>query len=134
PDVPRCRPERASRRNVPGPLARRRRREPSHRSHAVATAVRSDSEDYLAVSDDEQRWLAGNQRYLMAAVARVRRAIESRGTVPVEADDDALRAIAAEMPAPPALERLCAIFGLSRFECDVIVLCAAVDLDATFAR
>jgi len=36
------------------------------------------------------------------------------------------------MPGPPALETLCAMFGLSPFERDVLLLCAGMELDATF--
>ena len=36
------------------------------------------------------------------------------------------------MPAPPALKTLCEIFGLSSFERDVMLLCAGVELDASF--
>ena len=35
--------------------------------------------------------------------------------------------------APPALEVLCRLFGLSSFERSVVVLCAGVELDAAFA-
>src|SRR5262249_41803373 len=40
---------------------------------------------------------------------------------------------AAAMPAPPALETLCATFGLSPFERAVLVLCAGQELDSRFA-
>ena len=39
---------------------------------------------------------------------------------------------AAEMPAPPALETLCVLFGLSSFERNTLMLCAGVELDAAF--
>jgi AAA+ superfamily predicted ATPase len=39
-----------------------------------------------------------------------------------------------EMEAPPALERLCHAFGLSRCERAIVLLCAGVELDAAFAR
>ena len=37
------------------------------------------------------------------------------------------------MPAPPALDVLCAIFGLSSFERNLLLLCAGVELDSTFS-
>src|SRR5262249_37963366 len=40
---------------------------------------------------------------------------------------------AAEDPGPPALAALVALFGLSAFERDVVLLCAGVELDARFA-
>ncbi|HEV2471787.1 MAG TPA: ATP-binding protein, partial [Chthonomonadales bacterium] len=39
-----------------------------------------------------------------------------------------------EIPAPPALERLCTIFNLSPFERAILLLCAGIELDAAFAR
>src|SRR5207248_2505179 len=38
------------------------------------------------------------------------------------------------LPAPSALEQLCAAFSLSPFERDVLLLCAGVELDAAFAE
>ena len=37
------------------------------------------------------------------------------------------------MPAPPALDTLCALFDLSPFERDVLLLCAGMELDSAFA-
>ncbi len=34
---------------------------------------------------------------------------------------------------PAALQRLCEVFGLSPFECDVLLLCAGIELDGRFA-
>jgi ATPase family associated with various cellular activities (AAA)/Winged helix domain, variant len=45
-----------------------------------------------------------------------------------------LREAAAALPAPAALDRVCASFGLSEFERDVLVLCAGVELDGGFAE
>ena len=86
-------------------------------------------------------WEEANQRYLLAALAPVRNALELyiarlRGDVEAEKQqanpeqelDEALSA----MPAPPALTKLCAAFGLSPFERDVLLLCAGMDLDGTF--
>ncbi|HYC62440.1 MAG TPA: ATP-binding protein [Thermoanaerobaculia bacterium] len=87
------------------------------------------------MSEDEQDWLAGNQQHLMAAVARVRRAIETgtTGSQPLE-ERRAQSPPLQEMSPPSALDRLCETFGLSPFERDIVVLCAGVDLDASFAR
>jgi hypothetical protein len=87
-------------------------------------------------------WPEANQRYLSAALALVRAALErhaarARG----EPGDEAavavlqrqLAAAAAAMPAPAALERLCALFGLSPFERDILLLGAGIELDADFA-
>jgi hypothetical protein len=76
-------------------------------------------------------WSESNQRHLVAALARVRRSLEAGGDA---APDDADEAeIAASMAAPPALQRLRDTFRLSPFECDVLLACAGVELDAGFA-
>ncbi|HUP43080.1 MAG TPA: AAA family ATPase [Thermoanaerobaculia bacterium] len=81
------------------------------------------------------RWREANQRYLTAALARVREAVERRGDRPESAGaaDDALAAAGAGMETPPALEVLCETFGLSAFERSVLLLCAGVELDSSFA-
>jgi hypothetical protein len=87
-------------------------------------------------------WHAANQRYLSAATAMIRAlidahapgaedaaSIEQRQAAARRELDDAGRA----MPAPAALDSLCATLRLSPFERDILVLCAAVELDSTFA-
>ncbi len=89
-------------------------------------------------------WSEANQRYLMAALSGVRAALEvhcrrkrggqGRGNQASSKKIEAgVRQAAAEMPAPPALESLCAIFGLSPFECSALLLCAGIELDSQFA-
>lgn len=46
---------------------------------------------------------------------------------------DTLRDAAEKLPAPSALDSLCATFGLSEFERDLLLLCAGVELDTGFA-
>ncbi|HEU5314866.1 MAG TPA: ATP-binding protein, partial [Chloroflexota bacterium] len=87
-------------------------------------------------------WHAANQRFLVAAMAGIRAALErcaapdrpqgagSPVTVLAPtpfAEDTATPAF------PPALERMRRIFGLSAFERDLLLLCAAVEFDAAFA-
>ena len=81
-----------------------------------------------------------DHRYLMAALARVRvaleRAAERRVTEPAEASaatPEELPEPAAEAEAPPTLERLRQGFGLSEFERDVLVLAIGNELDPDFA-
>lgn len=94
-------------------------------------------------------WFEANQRYLAASVAVVRHALErnraeaSRSAAGPEsragADDEllspksAVQAARDLMTAPPALEVLCELFGLSVFERDVLLLSAAVELNGDFA-
>jgi hypothetical protein len=76
-------------------------------------------------------WLEYNRRRLLAEMARVRHLLErARGAQP---PDDLSPAGALDDDAPTALETLCALFGLSPFEGDVLVMCAGVALDSSFA-
>jgi hypothetical protein len=88
------------------------------------------------VSERPETWLDANQRHLAAAVGVVRALLERQLGV---ADEDpgavdraraALAAAEAALPAPGTLAALSAAFGLSAFERDVLVLCAAVELDS----
>jgi hypothetical protein len=82
------------------------------------------------------RWVDMNQRHLMAALAIVREALErhvarcdsSAPLTPLPPDEPA-----GEADMSPALEELAAAFELSPFERHVLVLCAGIDLDASFA-
>ncbi len=77
-----------------------------------------------------ETWEDVNQRCLLAELTRVRAALERPGAgLPTQPG-------AAEAPqtAPPtALDRLCAAFGLSAFERDVVLLCAGAELESSFA-
>jgi ATPase family associated with various cellular activities (AAA)/Winged helix domain, variant len=90
-------------------------------------------------ADDANNWAEANQRYLMARVAMVREALRRHvaraqdDPLPPEIDvEKNLREAAEAMPAPAALDTLCAAFGLSPFERDVLLLCAGMELDSTF--
>ena len=93
-------------------------------------------------------WNEANQRYLMAAVGVVRETLERHHVHSQErhekkqttahadqasAAQKALKAAAAAMPSPSALETLCTRFGLSGFERDLLLLCAGIELDSIFA-
>jgi predicted nucleic acid-binding protein len=96
---------------------------------------------------ESNNWSEANQRYLMAAVGVVREALkghlarsaqenEQTAAQPAEAratPGDAHDGLAAAMPAPAALQTLCAMFGLSAFERNVLLLCAGIELDSGFA-
>ena len=83
-------------------------------------------------------WEELNQQYLMSAVGLLRARIESREMDPAAAEEavdaarEQLREVAAALPGPAPLDSLSAAFGLSAFECDILVLCAGVELDAAF--
>ncbi len=80
-------------------------------------------------------WVEANQRYLAAALmdARARLMDGSRSDAgsdqKAEADRATLASLAAAMDLPPAIESLCAVFKLSAFERDLLLLCAGVELD-----
>ena len=79
-------------------------------------------------------WQEANQRYLSAALAVVRRMLERHAGDLDDAEDpqQELRPAAEAMPGPSSLETLCAAFGLSSFERDLLLLCAGVELDSSF--
>jgi len=93
-------------------------------------------------------WNEANQRYLMAALGVVREALErhvARSEGKHEAGPHAGRAhregaarkaleeAAEALPSPAALQILSNTFGLSSFERDLLLLCAGVELDSSFA-
>ena len=91
-------------------------------------------------------WHDANQSYLMAALDVVREKLQrfesSRGKTdsnrdarleePSEAQQRLAR-VAENMPAATALDSLTAIFNLSPFERNVLLMCAGIELDASFA-
>jgi AAA+ superfamily predicted ATPase len=79
----------------------------------------------------DQEWLSLNQQYLSAAVSVVRAHLSAPDAVmPAQQKcDEILKVISRR----PALDDLCAIFGLSSFERNVLLLCAGMELDGTFA-
>lgn len=81
-------------------------------------------------------WSEQNQRYLVAALAQVRQALEqyiarTRGEEVQAQAEETLPAYESLQPAP-ALLQLCAAFGLTPFERAVLLLCAGMELDAAF--
>jgi hypothetical protein len=80
------------------------------------------------MSSPSPNWQEENQRRLVAAVAEVRARVEAylgqRGpTADRESGDP-----------PPALETLCATFGLTAFERNILLMCAGVELDSKLAN
>ncbi len=74
-------------------------------------------------------WVEANQRHLAGVLAAVKRHLVGDQ----EVDDDEVSTAPPALGAPPALAVLVDAFGLSRFERDVLVLSAGVDLDGSFA-
>ncbi|MBN4003342.1 ATP-binding protein [Nostoc sp. LPT] len=76
-------------------------------------------------------WRRENQRYLMQELARVRQALMQAEEAGENTTSPPLPLFASSPPS--ALEQLCQTFKLSAFERDVLLLCAGVELDASFA-
>src|SRR5262249_45976682 len=132
-----CRPvPRPSGARIPAAAARRRCRQPAdRRSHHDTTAIRSRSAaegDVMSGTSPRSQWLAANGEFVAASVAwagGVARGLGRDGPAGREAELLAqLDQLAEQMP-PPALVSLAERTGLSRFERDVLLLCAAVELD-----
>jgi hypothetical protein len=93
------------------------------------------------MTEHEDTWSEGNQRYLVAVLAEVRARLEQYAAEVGSAaaqDVPPLRWGGAEdgeslLTVPPALELLCSVFHLSAFERAILLLCAGVELDSTFA-
>jgi hypothetical protein len=79
-----------------------------------------------------QNWVNANQRYLVAEFARLKAQLGADGDLQEAAET--IKEARAALPAPAAIDRLANIFALSRFEQDVLLLCAGVEMDAEMAR
>jgi hypothetical protein len=74
-------------------------------------------------------WTDANQRLLAAEFARLRRLLGDAEAPAVE-----LGPLRAALPEPAAIDQLAAVFGLSPFERDVLLLAAGVEMDSALAR
>ena len=82
-------------------------------------------------------WPEGNQRWLMAALNKVRSLLERHADQSQRSDSPpeitAAKPEVHEKPPdlspPPALETLCEIFSLSSFERQVLLMCAGIELE-----
>ena len=81
-------------------------------------------------------WIDLNQRYLTAALAEVRAALERhalRSSEPNASTPADVNTAPDESLPQPAIEVLCNTFGLTSFERAVLLLCAGMELDAQFS-
>src|SRR5579863_1505341 len=80
-------------------------------------------------------WDQANQAYLQRALAELKQLLRAAGRPATEPGSAAprRREIPAEGAGPPALEIVTRAFGLSPFERDVLLLCAAAELDPEVA-
>ncbi len=94
-------------------------------------------------------WIDANQHFLSASLAVVRLALEQyvaglrgatggtaggeKGGAPVAQSGPMGNAPFEAVSSPPAIQTLCRAFGLSDFERDVLLMCAGIELEASFA-
>jgi hypothetical protein len=77
--------------------------------------------------ETQAEWTERNQRGLVAALGEIRRALSSH----VSRSSDKAAGVSS-VASPPTLELLCSTFGLTTFERAIVLMCAGVELDATF--
>ncbi|MEB3358276.1 MAG: ATP-binding protein [Synechococcales bacterium] len=82
-------------------------------------------------------WETANLHVLMVALDGVRRALQRQvahvqNRPIVEATEEVPRPLSSDLMPPAALDQLCTQFKLSPFERDILVLCAGMELDASF--
>src|SRR4030095_3158197 len=84
-------------------------------------------------------WIDFNQRYLTAALAEVRTALERhasrdpKSTEQSPVGDASCEQLLLSQQNQPALEVLCATFRLTTFERALLLLCAGMELESKFA-
>lgn len=78
-----------------------------------------------------QNWQKTNQQSLMIAIAQVRQALERKAgqTVNITKPPPTI----SQPSDNSALEQICHTFGLSTFERDILLMCAGIELDSSFA-
>ena len=76
-------------------------------------------------------WTAANRKYVAAELAWLRALLGEGDVAEAEAEVARRRAL---MPTPPAIEALAGLFGLSRFERDLLLLAAGVEMNARLAE
>lgn len=90
----------------------------------------------------QMSWHEANQHYLSTALAEVCVALERHAARlqekqnedhPEGAASGQLHEMASAISAPPALDNLCNLFGLSTFERDTLLMCAGMELEGSFA-
>jgi len=84
----------------------------------------------MEATESQTSWTEANQAYLVAEFARLKILLDAN-TAPGKQTASEGGPIATE--PPPAINWLSDLFGLSRFERDVLLLCAGVELDSKVA-
>jgi hypothetical protein len=84
----------------------------------------------MASGSLETAWTDGNQAYLVSEFARLKRLL---GLEPAAEPERAMEDVPIVLEPPAAIDVLSENFGLSRFERDVLLLCAGVEMDSQLA-
>jgi len=75
-------------------------------------------------------WVEANQSYLVAEFARLKKRLAGETDGAPGEESARIRSL---MDPAPAIGQLCEVFGLSDFERDVLLLCAAAEMDSELA-
>ncbi|MEM7796660.1 MAG: ATP-binding protein [Cyanobacteria bacterium P01_C01_bin.118] len=81
-----------------------------------------------------QSWQSANQQFLNRALAQVRHFLMEHGNAAIEQPEHQNTLENSYDGQPFALERLCHCFGLTKFEQNVLLLCAGMELDSQWAQ
>src|SRR5215208_5308720 len=84
------------------------------------------------VSNSNNSWMSKNQQYLLACMEQVKSYL--RALPSSEAKPQPAPLWEGGQQQPPALNRLCGIFGLTYFERMILLLCAAEELDSEVSK
>jgi hypothetical protein len=93
-------------------------------------------------SADPETWVLANQQYMVTALRRIREQLQCHAGPAEGKEPDQSGGVpeqpgqaqpAGEVPGSFALDILCDRFGLSPFERDILLLCAGIELDSSFA-
>jgi hypothetical protein len=80
-------------------------------------------------SDNNLAWAEANRLYLVGEFGRLREQLaDDEHRSPQHQED-----VRATMEAPPAIDRLAELFGLTAFERQILLLCAGVEMDSKLA-
>src|SRR4051812_28460013 len=90
-------------------------------------------------------WSADNQAYLMLRIKAIRNQLEWYKALHIQKKEDVqepdnaaeireIKKIAGKITAPPAIEKLVQQLSLSTFERDLLLWCAALELNSDFAE
>ncbi|HEU0003605.1 MAG TPA: ATP-binding protein [Ktedonobacteraceae bacterium] len=85
----------------------------------------------------QKSWREANKDYLVARLEPVRQALKRASgnqSSELTTSETPVEIPTMEAGATPALDMLCALFNLSAFERDILLLCAGVEIDSEFAQ